>query len=669
MRPSSTMLAVLIALAAPGPILHPAQSGVAAEPESARPEAREPWFRDISAQTKTLFEHEDGFFSYAMGSGLAWIDIEEDGDEDLLLLSSSGSGAVLRNDGAAFADVSATSGIAATAENSVIGVICADYDQDGFTDAYYCKTGPNSLYRNLGGTFVDVAEETHCAGPGAWSTSASFADFDLDGDLDLYVGNYIRQLNFPYHFGSPNFLFENRGPLAPEHFVEVARELDVDNTGTFGPSVPGFPYISPQGQPTAGCTLATCTHDYDEDGDPDLMVGNDFGIWVLPNALYRNDQSGGGMLFTDVSSATGFDTRPHYNMGIAPADYDHDGDWDFYKSNLGDNLLLRNDGGVFVDATYVAGPVSGVSADGLLISSWGIVFQDLDNDSFEDLLVANGYIPAATFIDNEVRAEDHLWRNRGDGTFEKVAGYSSGMADEGPGRAVACSDWNGDGKLDYYLQNNGADYVAYPGDKSRLFLNVHPAEGAWLELDLVGRISNREGFGTRIDAEIPGTLFKRQVTCDPVFLSNPTRMVHLGLGAAERVSQLTVRWPSGIVQHWLDVPARQRLELREPAVTVVALQPLSYAAGAITLAATLENHDAHPQEVQATFRAMPAGFEEVVELNVQATLPAGATQTVAAAVSVSAAAYADLQGAPVHVRVDALADGSKDSAQAELVVP
>ncbi|MEM7305694.1 MAG: CRTAC1 family protein [Planctomycetota bacterium] len=633
-------------------------------PDTTFPRARAPWFEDLSNSTGTLFEHEDSAYSYAMGSGVAWIDIENDGDEDLVVVSAEGNSEVLRRDGLDFTDVTASSGIFVFHGNSPIGIIAADYDQDGLTDLYYCNTGHNSLFRNLGGTFQDVAQSLNASGGDAWSASASFADFDVDGDLDIYVGNYIRQLQFPYHYGEPNVLLENRELTTFPQFIDVAPTLGVDNVGVFGPSLPGYYYTSPEGEDTAGCTLSTCTLDYDEDGDPDLMVGNDFGQWIVSNAFYRNDATHGQMAFTDITSAIGFDTRPHYNMGIVPADYDHDGDWDFYHSNLGDNLLLRNDGGQLVDVTYSAGPVDGQNLQGdLLLSSWCMAFQDFNNDGWEDLLVVNGYIPASDFIDNDTRSPNHMWLNQADGTFRQIPELLSGMDDRGAGRGMAIVDLESDGLLDFYVQNNGADYVAAPQDRSRLFRNTGTyAPGQWLELDVAGRFSNGEGFGTRVDAHVGSTLLKRQVLCDPVFISNSTRMVHFGLGDAQMVDRLELTWPSGIEQVLIDVPAGQRMGVLEPAVTLETVEPILYQGGALVMGTTIMNRDAVAQAADVQFKLTRKDTgAELLTKSIGGGLAPGQERLVLVQETMTAGEYAALQGTEVELRVYVTNTGSEDA--------
>ncbi|MEM7305698.1 MAG: CRTAC1 family protein [Planctomycetota bacterium] len=629
--------------------------------------SRDAWFRDASKSLGVEFDHDDSKSNYTIGSGSAWFDMDADGDEDLFVQNSTGPHALYRKDGLTFTDVIEGSGITNLSGNESMGVAVADYDADGLQDVYLCNADRNTFFVNTGGgVFVEDAIALGLAAGHAWSVGASWADFDVDGDLDLYVGNYVVQFNFPYHYGAPNALLENRGPGASPWFEDVGPALGVDNSGVFGPSVPGFSYVSPEGETTAGCTLATGTLDWDEDGDPDLQVGNDFGLWVLPNALYRNDLSGGVMSFTDVSAATGFDTRPHYNMGIYPADFDHDGDWDFYNSNLGDNLLLRNDGGVFVDGTYDAGPISGKIIRGfeiLKLSSWGIIWEDFDNDTWEDLVVVNGFIPAASFIVNEKRSPNHFWQNQGDSTFLQVPAFFNGVADEGAGRSVTKADVNGDGLLDFYLQNNGSVYVTHTKDRSRLFMNtgMQSTPGHWIEMDLVGRIGHPDALGVRVDLHLPGTVLKRQRLGDPVFLGSPSRMVHFGLGAAASIDRIELHWPSGVQQTLRDVASDQRVELLEPAVTGEGVQPADYQGEVLTLAVSVQNHDEVDQPVAVLFEVRDAADGSLFFQSAgNATVPAGSTATVSAAQAIPTAVYAAYQGLSVEIHADVAATGSLD---------
>ncbi len=558
-------------------------------------------FRDASEDYGVLFFDGGGSFSSQMGGGTAWFDCDGDGDDDLFVAHAGGANRLFRHMGDAFEDVTAGAGIQTSGNFDPMGASSADFDQDGRADVYLFTTGPNALFRNLGGgAFADVAAAAGVDGGDKFTTAASWSDFDLDGDLDLYVGNYIRVLNFPYHYGEPNQLFVNEGAA----FVERAAQLGVDNSGVFGPPNPHIPeYVSPEGEATAGCTLSVATTDYDQDGYPDVQVGNDFGMWVLPNALYRNASAGGALAFDDVTAATGFDVRPQYNMGVNAADFDHDGDWDFYLSNLGDNVLLRNEGGAFVDATYELGPAEGTNPAGTaLYSSWATVWADFDNDTWEDLFVVNGFIPAAPFISNDLREPNALWQSVDGQHFRRLLHRHSGLDDEGAGRGGAAVDVDGDGRIDLYTSNNQQIATAADTDASRLWVNeMAPEENGWVELRLLGRFSNLEGIGARLEAAVGGDVLRRAVLADTVYLSGSTKMVHFGLGTADRIDRLTVHWPAGPVQDVLRVPSGDLGVLREPAITVASLPAPQLDVDTLKLVATVENHAATPVSCQADF--------------------------------------------------------------------
>lgn len=635
--------------------------------------AQGPHFTDTSTILGVSFHHFDTAFGYAMGGGVAWLDLENDGDEDLFTAGSDARHGMFRNDGGTFTDINGSSGLAVSTMGSTIGVAAADYDSDGFVDLLLTNTGPNQLYRNQGnGSFVDLAPSAGLI-ESAWSASASWADFDLDGDLDLYIGNYVQVLNFPYHIGEPNHFYVNQGTQAATQFVEQAAALGIDDVGVFGPSLPGFPFVAPTGQPTAGCTLSVCTLDWDEDGDPDLMIGNDFGEWVLPNALFQNDVDlGAGLAFSDISQVTAFDTLPHYNMGILPADYDHDGDWDLYLSNLGDNRLMRNDNGVFVDVAAAAGALEGLNDPGtFLLSSWGTSFGDLDNDGWEDLLVVNGLIPAATFILNEKRAENHILLNQQDGTFARVDPVQSGMNDAGAGRGVGVTDLDSDGLLDFYLMNNGSGATWQPGDLCRYFRNEGtlstPGAAGWLELDLVGRFGNTQGIGARLTATDGQTTWKRQVLGDPVFVSASSRMVHFGLGAASLVD-VAIDWPLGGHQELVGAPPGIRFEVIEPAVLVTSIDAPVWTGSSFVLSAHLENTGNQTEPTNLRFNLhLGAGGPLALSLPIQVSLLAGEVRQVDLVLPVDAGLHAALVGLTLDERVYVGAAGALDSRR--LVVP
>jgi len=576
--------------------------------------AQTPLFRDASDDYGLVLEHLPGNDTFGMGGGVGWLDLDLDGDDDLVLTGGDVLQKVLRNDNGSFTDLSTTAGLV-TNDRNTMGIIGADYDQDGLPDLYLTAHGPNDLFRNLGGfQFENVSTTEEVEGSG-WSSSAAWADFDLDGDLDLYVGNYIEALSFPYHIGRANDLYVNQDGTGPQPFVEMAALLGVDDSGVFGPlRDPTFePQFGPPpiGTATAGCTLSVATLDFDEDGAPDIQVGNDFGWFVLRDKLFRNDMaSESGLAFTDVTAATMYDQIPLCNMGVNAADYDHDGDWDFYHSNLGINVLLRNDGGIFNDVAASAGPMEGVHINGQLLSSWGSVWTDFDHDGWEDLFVVNGWVPAASFIQNAIYSPDALWKNAGNGTFSRYSMAESGLDGIGVGRGMGVSDVNGDGRMDIFVVNNGTFYPANTERRSRLYIN-EGADGNWLKLRLHGRKSNLGGIGARIEARAGAELWKRQMLADPVYLSSGTRTLHFGLGDHPAVD-LTIAWPSGIEQRIPNLAVNADLDIREPLVMIDRIMTTARPAGGLKVVAVVQNDTSASQQATLAVRFLRSGTAQIL---------------------------------------------------------
>ncbi len=246
--------------------------------------------------------------------------------------------------------------------------------------------------------------------------------------LDLYVGNYIAGFSWPFHAPDPNVLLHNVGD---GEFTDVTLECVVAGAGT---------------------TLAVSWSDYDGDGDVDLWVGNDFGAEVQSNLLYRNDglQPDGSWGFTEVAETLGA-AAPIYCMGIAAGDFDRDLDLDYYFSNLGRNVLLRNDGPAgFVDVTDPTGTQNTFdpTSDPLVwATSWGIGFRDFDLDGWLDLYVSNGQV-ANVPISNGETTPNVLFHHDGPSlTFTEIGG-PAGVADQGLGRGAAFADFDNDGATD-----------------------------------------------------------------------------------------------------------------------------------------------------------------------------------------------------------------------------
>jgi hypothetical protein len=421
--------------------------------------------------------------------GIAWGDFDGDGDEDLYVANLGGSNVLLQNDGdGSFSD--ATSDPLSDLSDGR-GAAWADYDNDGDLDLYLVNEGgPNKLFRNDGGGIFTDATTGPLADAG-YAYAGVWADYNGDGFVDLFVVNA----------GSANLLLRNNG--------------DGSFTNTMAPIL----------QDPFGFGLSAAWGDYDNDGDPDVYLGNGFGA----NRLFRND---GGGAFTDVTSGPLGDDGISY--GVDWGDYDNDGDLDLYVANDGTaNRLLRNDGGAFVDATM--GPLGDEGP------SIGAAWADYDNDGRLDLFVAQS-------------GSNILLKNQGSGVF--TDGTEVGLRDAESGAGAAWADFDNDGDLDLYLANAGGPNALFRNDAS---------EGnRWLRVSLVGTASNRAGIGARVRAVAGGIAQIREISGGSGFGSQNSLAAEFGFGSATTIDSIRVSWPSGAVSDTAGLAANQSIVLVEP---------------------------------------------------------------------------------------------------------
>ena len=505
-------------------------------------------FRDVTAQSGIDFEHTNGragelFVIEVKGSGVAFIDFDNDGDLDLYAVNGNNlPGAetdidpinrLYRNEGdGSFIDVTEESGAGDGSYGH--GVTVADYDNDGDQDMYIANYGPNVLYRNNGdGTFTDVTVEAGVGGD-VWSASSAFCDLDNDGLLDLYVANYL-----VFDINSTVRL-----PTGPAFYDGEVDVLYLNNgDGTFR-DVTAESIGNPNGK-----GLGVVCFDYDDDGDLELYVAND----GVENLMYENNGDG---TFTDVTlfSGTGVNGagESEAGMGVDAADYDNDGDFDLFVTNYKgeSNTLMRNDGGgMFTDATSRAN----LMAPSLPYVTFGTGFFDPDNDGDLDVFVANGHTEEDE-ADHE--QPDQVFENVGNGRFEDVSEKSgTPFQRRFVGRGAAFGDFDNDGDIDIVVSNKN-------GPLNLLQNQGGPGQRNWLLIRTVGTDSNRDGIGAKIEISAPGfERIKEVKTSYSMFSSNDPR-THFGLGDIDRVS-VTVRWPSGIVDTLEDIPSNRLLTIVE----------------------------------------------------------------------------------------------------------
>jgi enediyne biosynthesis protein E4 len=501
------------------------------------------------------------------GSGVGFIDYDRDGLVDLFFVngkrldeSSTSSGPVNhlyknRGDGA-FTDVTRESGTGYSGWGQ--GVCVADYDNDGYDDLFVTYYGKNRFYHNnQNGTFTELAEKAGVAGTESrWNTGCAFIDYDRDGNVDLFVANYVDlglDLSKIPPPGAGQYCQYKGVPLAcgPRGLRPAVNHLYRNNgNGTF----------SDQSEPagirrTEGhYALGVLTFDYDNDGWPDIYVACDSAASIL----YHNNHDG---TFKDLGFASGMayneDGEPQAGMGVAAADYNHDGHFDVVKTNFSDdspNLYQNNGNGTFSDRVFLAGLGSLRSFLG-----WGVMFLDFDNDGWSDILMVNGHLSPeidAAKIDTEYRQRKLLYRNLTDGNFEDVS-LTAGPGPRAPhsSRGAATADLNNDGRL--------AIAVNEMNEPPSLLALEGIMENHWIGIRTVGSKSNRDGIGARVEIQAGQLKQTDEVRSGSSYLSQNDLRLHFGLGAATNIDRLTVRWPSGVLDRLENIPADQQIILEE----------------------------------------------------------------------------------------------------------
>ena len=505
------------------------------------------------------YRHPDD--AMAFGGGLVVFDYNNDNLSDIYVTASRGANALYRNNGdGTFTDVAGPAGVD-DPDGKGNGGCAGDYDNDGHRDLFVANFGSSRLFRNTGNnSFDDVTDELAVGDPGpSYRTmGCSWGDYDKDGFLDLVIVRHmseftLKSIEVESFAGAvrPMALYRNNGDGGFDNVTALLGDITTP--------------LEPDGRSIGnvwGSGFQPGWMDFDNDGDLDLYVVNDFGADVQPNVLWRNDgaDNNGEWRFVDVSSTTGADVGM-FGMGLAVGDYNLDGSLDFYMTNMGKSVLLSNNIQVkgFTDATNDA--QTGLDdVEGQQRISWGTVFFDYDNDGDEDLYVASGYLDA--FPDNDQSQPNVLLRNDGDGAFADVSN-ESGAADSGIGRGVAYLDYNNDGCLDLYVVNIGLTDES--PQRSKLFRNACNWGNHWLVLNLAGTQSNRDAVGARVTVTAGGRTQIREVAAGGSSGSQNMGPVHFGLGKTPMVERIDILWPGGLHQTLRDVEADQRLNVTQPA--------------------------------------------------------------------------------------------------------
>jgi enediyne biosynthesis protein E4 len=526
-------------------------------------------FQDVTRTSGIHFVHNNGAFGKmwlpeAMGSGVAFIDYNNDGWPDILLISGTdwpGHGnhhtfmALYRNNrNGTFTDVTRQAGL--DVEMYGMGVAVGDYNNDGCDDIFVTALGQSHLFRNnCNGTFTDVTKQAGLWGHDEFSTSAAWVDYDHDGFLDLLVANYVQWT--PQTDIYCTLDGRTKSYCTPQSYKGVSLRLWHNNgNGTFTDVTKQAGLYDPTSK-----SLGITVFDANNDGWPDIFVSND----TEPNKLYINNGNG---TFTEraVMSGVGFseDGIARAGMGTAAADYDHSGHASILVSNFSNQMLAlyHNEGnGLFVDEA----PHSEIGHASLLTLGFGCFFFDYNNDGWPDIFVANGHIQQdIQSVQRQVHYAEPplLFRNLGGGKFSDVT-PQMGSTFNLPrvARGAAYADVYNNGKLDILISTNSGTVA--------LFRNEGGANHS-VRIKLVGTKSNRDGIGSNVRVTSGSMTQDKMLTSGSSYLSSSELVLTFGLGQNTIAQEVEIRWPSDHLDKLSDVSAGQTITVKEGSGIIAA---------------------------------------------------------------------------------------------------
>jgi len=528
--------------------------------------------RQAGLNAKTIYggEHKNKYLLETTGCGVAFYDYDHDDWIDIFLVNGTRlegfakgqepvSHLFKNNRDGTFTDVTVKAGLARGGWGQ--GCCVGDYNNDGWNDLFVSYYGQNVLYRNNGnGTFTDVTEKAGLLqSKTRWNSGCAFLDYDRDGQLDLFVANYIDfdiktaplpeaagcaykgiqvACGPPGLQGGKNILYHNNGDGT---FTDVSQKSGMwDTIGTYA--------------------LSVAVSDIDDDGWPDIYVAND----STAATFYQNQKDG---TFKDVATEAGIayspDGKPQAGMGVSIGDFNRDGRFDIVKTNFGgdtDSLYVNLGNGDFDDHTYFSG--LGVNTRFL---GWGVGFFDMDNDGWLDILMSNGHVYPevdGTDVDAPYAQHKYLYRNLRNGQFEDMSAQGGpGITTPATGRGCAFGDYDNDGDVDVAVNciNNLPQLLRCDSTTGR----------NWIKIRTVGTKSNRTGIGAKISittsAPDGGKPFVQidEVRSGGSYFSQNDLRVHFGLDHCAKADSVEIRWPSGTTDKLTDLAANHLYVIQE----------------------------------------------------------------------------------------------------------
>ena len=512
----------------------------------------------------------------AKGSGLAFFDYDHDGWLDIYLTNGTRLGEkwppgkaptsqlFKNNRDGTFTNVTEKSGLAQTGWHT--GVCVGDYNNDGWDDLFCCFWGHNILFRNNGdGTFNDVTRKAGVYNEAVrWGAGCTFLDYDRDGNLDLFVCNYIKL--------DPATTTSNEPATCQWKGIPVMcgpRGLTGDTNVLYRNNGDGtFSDVSEKAgilKPGPRYSITAVSYDFDNDGWPDIYVAVD----SEPSILFHNNHDG---TFTDVAVMAGCayseDGHEQAGMGVAVGDYDCDGWFDIFKTNFADdtsNLYHNNGDGTFIDMGFS----SGISINSRYVA-WGCGFIDYDNDGWPDLVQINGHVYpeiAGHDVGQTYKNPRIVYQNLGNGQFKDVSAMMGpGINERFSSRGAAFGDYDNDGDLDVLVLNMN--------DLPSLLRNDGGNKQNWIKIKLIGTKCNRTAVGARVRIITGKHIQMDEVHSGSSVMSQSDLRLHFGLGKIQSVDVVEVKWPTtGKIERFTDVKANRILTVREGSGIVAGLSP------------------------------------------------------------------------------------------------
>lgn len=512
-------------------------------------------FTDVSKYAG--IHHQFVVFKGTFGGGATVLDLNNDGYQDVFIAGGKAEDALyLNNRDGTFTNIIQTSGLKTKVKIITQGAVSADVNKDGWVDLYVTNittdtTGaipraPNRLYINNGNnTFTDATELYRLGDFQSFSTGAAFGDFNADGFPDLFVGNYFKEYSGELNILNDAIIVGSNQMAQPYLFLNVGGKYFRNVYADYGLSQKGFGF---------GGVFS----DFDNDGNVDLLVNNDFGYKANPNQLLQNLYPRESFLDrgTDLHMNLGINA-----MGTAVGDYNNDGLLDYFVTNIRDNQFMVNQGPgkPFINKSRELGTAINRLKDGFgnhLPISWGANFADFDNDGDLDLFVANGC------LNPNVEPMHSFYFENGNGKYFERSG-EVGLSVPGIGRGSVTFDYDNDGDQDLLVVNQKpVSDIFNDAATTRLFRN-DSVQGNWIEIALTGIEADKKGIGARIEIVVGKRKLIREIDGGSSHESQNSTVAHFGIGHSTLVDSVIVRWVGGKTQVLVNQQVNQILKITE----------------------------------------------------------------------------------------------------------